>query len=252
MKIDPHKPYCVYMHVYENGSTFMGVGKYAFAIAPKNMEGYEFIILGDYKTKKAAERAMGAREEFSSISYAVRCEQTGFVYRSQADAAKACGVHPSTLSSHILRCSPETVNGFTFVRADGYAGPFMQPEELPRHDRKSRAVRCLTTNGYFRTQSAAAAACAINQATLSAHLNKRDGYEAPYGLKFEYVQGYDGPYSDMRDNLLMLATDQKFPDGRCGLLSDIDREVLSTATVRKLPTLRDRRGNLMRGKHREV
>ena len=55
------------------------------------------------------------RETRGSLSYIVRCVDTGVIYRSQAHAAVSLGISASKLSSHLNGKLPN-VDGLTFER----------------------------------------------------------------------------------------------------------------------------------------
>lgn len=205
----------------------------------------------------------------------ILCIQTGAVFLTVKDAAEACVVLPKIMRKHLDEDPAwPHANYAKLIEVDGPIEgprpspydhmvhcqlrgltPYVQPsdEDIQSYAKgvtASRCIRCLNTRGVFQLQVRAAEGTGMSQQTLSAHLRGVKGYEAPYGIRFEYVENYRGPITDPEDNLLLLAADQTFTDGDCGPLNEATREVLRSAAKRPVhrekvePKVRLKRGKV--------
>lgn len=115
---------------------------------------------------------------------AVRCDQTGIIYRSVSFAADMLGVHINQISQHI-NGKTRHVHGHTFTPIDDIDNPppFV-PKPLVRRGggRPAKKIQCEQTGQIFETIREACDAMQLNRQGVGDHLNNR--------LRRPNVQGY--------------------------------------------------------------
>lgn len=129
MQIDPHKIYCTYMHIYDDGRVFYGWGRISSAYEPKLSNGDAPFTVFVETTFSTVEAARNARhpQNASVLTNAIRCEETGVIFRSQAEAARATFTDPGRMSQHLKRTpGHKKIRGMTFTRVDNYTGEFSE------------------------------------------------------------------------------------------------------------------------------
>lgn len=120
----------------------------------------------------------------------VRCDQNGFIYRSQTVAAVALGVGQSDISNH-LKGLKLTVNGYTFTEfvsndTGGYS-PKPRPV-LPRNEtRFPIAIRCDQTGQIFSSIREASRVLDIPKTTIRYRLRNSVLYKTRFDLSFSEV-----------------------------------------------------------------
>lgn len=121
---------------------------------------------------------------------AIRCNETGHVYRNQAEIVRLHGIDGSALSQHLRRAKGyKSVKGLTFSR-EGYLDnnrkpSTVTPSQMQYVNKSKQAVRCRETGAVFNSQGEACAALAINPGQLSQHLNGHAGHKTVKGFTFE-------------------------------------------------------------------
>jgi hypothetical protein len=123
----------------------------------------------------------------------IKCEQTGEIFRSQADIVRRYGVNPGQLAQHLKRALGfASIKGMTFTRV-AYLDEKRQPVRLMAEASKppvkiGKAVRCNETGQPFKSQSQAADWLGINKAQLSQHLRGTPGYKTVKGMTFSHIE----------------------------------------------------------------
>lgn len=143
MKIDPKFMYCVFAHVTDEGIVHISHGHISAAFNPVfkiyGVVPFTVEIMSTHPTLAEAAIAMPQKPRKSS-SVPVQCVETGGVYASASAAARACGAHPSNMTTHLAGGVPRKLKGYSFRRVEGYVGdtgntplPPRKETPAPRH-----------------------------------------------------------------------------------------------------------------------
>ena len=170
---------------------------------------YNLYVVGYYDTMREAQNAHSAlvqqrgqpvllQTHFFNALGSIRCNETGEVWRNQADLVRAIGCDSSALSRHLKRQAGfATIKGHTYSRAAYLDGnkktATLEPSPLYQTRPRNKWIKCETTGVIYRTQREACKACSINPGQLSQHLQKHAGYKTVKGLKFSYCESQDKP-----------------------------------------------------------
>lgn len=135
--------------------------------------------------------------DFNRIG-SIRCNETGHVYRNQAEIVRLHGINATALSQHLRRAKGyKSVKGMTFSRAaylDNSRKPTdATPSRMIYTHKTSQAVRCIESGQVFKSQRDACAALGINAGQLSQHLQGHAGYKTVKGFTFERCEPIEQP-----------------------------------------------------------
>lgn len=112
----------------------------------------------------------------------IRCEQTGIIFSSLAEAARAMYLDKATLSRHLGGYPGyRHVNHYTFVKVDENTPPF---EPKPMVPYRKTTIRCNQTGEVFETLRQAADKLNISLSSLSHHTNNNPSYPSVSGYSF--------------------------------------------------------------------
>lgn len=148
------------------------------------------VLLAEYKPWPY----LNHTQDYNRIG-SIQCQQTGEIFRSQADVIRRYNINPSQLTQHLKRAvGYQSIKGMTFTRA-AYLGRNREPIKLaeneptkhyiPKHNGKR--IRCNETGQEFKNQKQAADLLSLNSGQLSQHLNGRTGFYKVKGLTFSYL-----------------------------------------------------------------
>lgn len=123
----------------------------------------------------------------------IRCNQTGEIFYTHAEACRRHNLNASQLSQH-LRRNPgfKSIKGLTFDYASYKTGKFDSvhlPAEKtePYVVKQGKKIRCNETGQEFKTQGFACKWLKISASQLSNHLHGKTGFKTVKGLTFSYV-----------------------------------------------------------------
>ena len=162
-------------------------GKLLTEAGIKNARGLNYHRLRNLKPNNITNNAP------STYKKPVRCVETGEVFESIRDCARAHAVQPSHLSAH-LKGKLHAVGGKHYKyasktsrlpKSSGTANPSTNSPTKPSHTAK-RPVRCIQTGEVFESLNACAKAHSIAPSNLCEHL--KGGKSLVKGRQYEYAE----------------------------------------------------------------
>lgn len=161
------KPSLPYLSDYARGKLLTELGI-------KNAKGLRY-----HRDRKAKPNILTSKHAVHSTrKRPVQCVETGEVFESIHDCARAHHIQPNHLSNH-LRGLGHAVGG----RHYKYAKPSqLKPKGTPR---PARPVQCVETGEEFPSLAAASRKCGVT--THSIHMQLTGVYATAKGLTFRYV-----------------------------------------------------------------
>ena len=126
----------------------------------------------------------------------IRCNQTGEIFYTHAEACRKHNLNASQLSQH-LRRNPgfKSIKGLTFDYASYKTGKYDSvhlPAEKtePYHIKNaSKKIQCVESGQVFKSQRFACRWLGINQGQLSQHMNRKPGFKSIKGMTFIFYTG---------------------------------------------------------------
>lgn len=125
----------------------------------------------------------------------IRCNQTGEIFHTHAEACRRHNLNASQLSQH-LRRNPgfKSIKGMTFEYASYKTGRF-ESVQLPAEKTEpyyirnaGKKIQCVETGQVFKSQRFACKWLGINQGQLSQHLNSKPGFNSIKGMTFIFYK----------------------------------------------------------------
>lgn len=155
---------------------------------------------GPFAAAEGSEAARRAAPLKARKKTPVECIETGEVFLSASDAARAVGVAANGVST-VLDDPRKTAGGLHFARREGHPGPFAEPcasraSKLATKESRNlgQAVRCAETGEVFPSITAAARAAGVVPSALRNVLDNPGRTAA--GLHFARRAGHAGPFAD--------------------------------------------------------
>lgn len=140
MRIEPHKIYCTFMQIFDDGHIFYGWGKISSAYEPKPCNRslpFNVFVEDTFETFEEARLARqstlpGKPEPAGTQPLdAIRCVETQAVFRTRAAAARATRTDAPRMSQHLRRAPGfKTIRGLTFEVLKYYTGGFSEDLEM--------------------------------------------------------------------------------------------------------------------------